>query len=433
MPPTRQSARPKTRAARRRSHVASTAVPVHPLDRAVASTAAPAPPIDPSERATAAKPTGTARRRWEADVMNRLDATEHLSREMHEMRSLLKSALPSLGSSGGQTRTPVTTTSSSQQGAVQSAPGDGRQAAAVAAAASDVLIQQGAVRSVSEVPVNQVFPPEACHAGPSVGMNAERGGGMLSAPWAIVSGIDDSILNLPGATQGRVSKFITKSLSLHGHVSEKLRIKVWSDEFVDLNSLLPEVSLVHQDMTLTIRPEGDSGCPAICVATKPKAEIRTFHVWSKAFDIFCSVYLLKPTNIMHAPQFLKYRHTIRSLCERGGNWRGYDESFRALRGVEGWAWDEIHSELWLHAAQPSIPKVATASKQPFLNKGQGSRTNGLCFTFNSSGQCPFNPCRFRHMCRWCGGGHPGVRCPTSKRKTGSQQQQPQQQRTGGRN
>ena len=159
----------------------STAAPVHPSDRAVASTAVPAPPNDPSERVTAAKPTGTARRRWEADVMNRLDATEHLSREMHEMRSLLESALPGLGSSGGQTRTPVTTTSSSQQGAVQSAPGDGRQAAAVAA--SDVLIQQGAVLSVSEVPVNQVFPREACHAGPSVGMNAERGGGMLSAPW----------------------------------------------------------------------------------------------------------------------------------------------------------------------------------------------------------------------------------------------------------
>ena len=66
------------------------------------------------------------------------------------------------------------------------------------------------------------------------------------------------------------------------------------------------MSLVHQGMTLTIRPKGDSGCPTVCVATKPNAEIRTFHVSSKAFDIFCSVYLLKPTNIMHAPQFLKY-------------------------------------------------------------------------------------------------------------------------------
>ena len=167
-------------------------------------------------------------------MINLLDATEHLH---HEMRSLLELALPCLGSPGGKSRTAVTTTSSSQQGVVPSAPGDGQQAAA--AATSDMPIQQGAVLSASEAPVNQMFQPEACHAiaGQSVVMNAEsggQGGGMLSAPWAIVSGIDYSILNLPGTTQGRVSKFITKSLSLHGHVSEKFRIKVWSDEFVDL-------------------------------------------------------------------------------------------------------------------------------------------------------------------------------------------------------
>ena len=114
--------------------------------------------------------------------MNRLDATEHLRRQMHEMRSLLESALPCLGSPGGQSRTPVTT-SSPQQAAIPSAPSDGQHA--------------------SEVPVNQVFQPEACHAiaGPSVVVNAEsggRGGGMLSAPLAMVSCIDESILNLPG-------------------------------------------------------------------------------------------------------------------------------------------------------------------------------------------------------------------------------------------
>ncbi len=63
------------------------------------------------------------------------------------------------------------------------APGDGQQAAAT----SGMPIQQGAVLSASEVPVNQGFQPEACHATarPSVVMTAEsgcrRGGGMLSA------------------------------------------------------------------------------------------------------------------------------------------------------------------------------------------------------------------------------------------------------------
>ena len=97
-------------------------------------------------------------------------------------------------------------------------------------------------------------------------MNAERGrrGGVLSAPWAVASGIDDAILNLPDVTQGRVSKFITKSLSIHAHVSEKLRNKVWSDEFVDLNSLLPEVSLVHQDVTWGVW----NPCHMRCVKTE---------------------------------------------------------------------------------------------------------------------------------------------------------------------
>ena len=223
------------------------------------------------------------------------------------MRCLLESALPGLVSGSS----PVTTTPSSQRGVMPSAPGDGQQTAK----SSDIPVQQGAVFSASEVPVNQ----EACHAiaGPYVVMNAESGrrGGMLSAPWAVASGIGEAILNLPVVTQGRVST--CKSLSIHVHVSEKLRNKVWSDEFVDLNSLLPEVSLVHQDMTLTIRPDGQSGVPAICVTSKPKAEIRTLYVRSKAFDIFCSVYLLKPTNTMHALQLLKYRHTIRNPSERG--------------------------------------------------------------------------------------------------------------------
>ena len=153
--------------------------------------------------------------------MNRLDATEHLRRQMHEMLSMLESALPCLGSPGGQSRTPVTT-SSPQQAAIPSAPSDGQHA--------------------SEVPVNQVFQPEACHAiaGPSVVVNAEsggRGGGMLSAPSAMVSCIDDSILNLPGTTQGRVSKCIATSPSLHGHVLDRVEPRLHRQEREEVSTV----------------------------------------------------------------------------------------------------------------------------------------------------------------------------------------------------
>ena len=39
--------------------------------------------------------------------------------------------------------------------------------------------------------------------------------------------------------QDRVSKFVLPTLFLHDHVPEKIRVKVWSGEFVDLHTLLP--------------------------------------------------------------------------------------------------------------------------------------------------------------------------------------------------
>ena len=89
------------------------------------------------------------------------------------------------------------------------------------------------------------------------------------------------------------------------------------------------------------------GEPTGCVTPRSKPEVRTFYMWSKAFDIvFSSVYLLEHGNLMDAPKVLQYRRVIQNLYERGGNWRGYDEEFRTLRSVEGWAWDHImHSQL----------------------------------------------------------------------------------------
>ena len=194
-----------------------------------------------------------------------------------------------------------------------------------------------------------------------------------------------SVLNLPGPTQARVSRLITNSLSIHSHVPQKTRLKIWSDEFVDMSSLLPEVSLVPKEMTLTVRPGGSDGGPSVCVTPKPKSESRTFYSWSKAFDIFCSVYLLKPGNTMQATKLFQYRHIIRNLMERGGDWRGYDESFRTMRAVEGWEWDEMHSQLWLMAAQQPIPKLAPQVRTPFLGRRQVCALPPLAATHITTG------------------------------------------------
>ena len=63
--------------------------------------------------------------------------------------------------------------------------------------------------------------------------------GMVDPPWLITNtlmvtstdpGIVDALNVLPGATKERVSNFVLPTLSLHEHVLEKTRAKVWSGE-----------------------------------------------------------------------------------------------------------------------------------------------------------------------------------------------------------
>ena len=56
---------------------------------------------------------------------------------------------------------------------------------------------------------------------------------------------------------------------------------------------------------------------------------------------------------------LKYMQPVGNLAQLGSNWRGYDQSFRAVRGMEDWPWDSVKYEMWLNAAHQPQPRVAT--------------------------------------------------------------------------
>ena len=313
---------------------------------------------DPARRLATAAATGVAHRRHLTNSQVRQDTTASLRKDLDEIRDLLRSVLP-----GAASATPVP------------------------------------VAGPSEPPLPPLDMPGAGSVAPPPWPTTLD----IELPMASSVGIVDTVLTLPGPTQARVSRLITNSLSLHSHVPQKTRLKIWFNDFVDIYSLLPEVSLVPQEMTLTVRPGGTDGGPSVCVSPKPKSDSHTFYAWSKDFDIFCSVYLLKPGNTVQATKLFQYRHIIRNLLERGGDWRGYDESFRTMRASEGWEWDEMHSQLWLMAAQRPIPKQAPRVRTPFLGRGAGSQVApNRCYTYNSRGSCPFNPCRYRHQCRFCG-------------------------------
>ena len=246
---------------------------------------AAAEPVVAATRLATATASVTARRRWEADIERRLDATEHLRREMREMKTLLQTLVSQPVVASTSQGAPVASTS--QQGAPPVALPSRQSAAPIAS---------------SSVTPGLAPPP------PWPTMD-----GLLGPADAPLPGIVDNIRVLPGDAPGRVASLVLPTLALHAHVSEKTRDRIWAGEFVDLYALLPESALDQPDYSLTIRPGGEGGNPAVCLMPKTKTSIRSFSQWSRAFQIYMSVLLVKPGNAMIAPQMLKYLHVIRKF------------------------------------------------------------------------------------------------------------------------
>ena len=119
-----------------------------------------------------------------------------------------------------------------------------------------------------------------------------------------------------------------------------------------------------------------------------------------------AVYLLRPQRQGEASALLKYLHTVRDLADRHGSWQTYDESFRSLRKSQGWGWETIPWELWMKAAQPMPRGSAASGGQSFRAPGKTQ----VCFKWNAGSQCAGANCRWAHLCKWCGGTHPGHKC-----------------------
>ena len=90
----------------------------------------------------------------------------------------------------------------------------------------------------------------------------------------------------------------------------------------------------------------EEGTSVICVGPKDRLTITSFPLWSRAIQMCMSIYLTQPVHYPEARAMLKYIQTIRDLTKQGNNWQqGYDESFRALKGLHSRGWDTVVSEL----------------------------------------------------------------------------------------
>lgn len=331
---------------------------------------ATAAPLLESEAAT------VARRRWEEAMEDRVQQSNNLLQQMHQMLT-------------EQRKDPIGLTSDDH----------------VVGECVTVSPQLTHVTALGQ-PVGNVALTES--ALPRVTASG------LATPWpssdGFETGVGGVLDRLPIGTQDRVRAFTSSAVSLHAHVSDKTRALVWAGEFVELATLLPQRKAVSQELALGLQGAED-GTSVVCIEPKAKPAITSFPLWSKAFQIYMSIYLSQPVHYHEAPPMLKYIQTIRDLSERGYNWQVYDESFRSFRVLHNWGWDTVESELWLQASRTVSMPFGGA---PFHGKGGARRpaqSSNPCFTYNKGLHCDSRKCRYQHKCKRCGAGHPVTQCP----------------------
>ena len=222
-------------------------------------------------------------------------------------------------------------------------------------------------------------------------------------------------------TPNQGGTFHSIAISLGSRVPDKIKHKIWADQYIDLG-LLSSLSTVEPtrysvSVCTDSLPDNGLGKLSLEAVHKPK-RIASFGQWASALNTFVAIYTVSfPAS---APAPMKYCEIVRDLANKQGNWRWYDEQFRFLRQSEpkSFPWDNVHWELWFQSLPISQSSARlTQANNPVKNRTAASTPfpKGFCWKFASGEFC--GGCKFKHNCHKCSGSHRASECTSSNFRT----------------
>lgn len=120
--------------------------------------------------------------------------------------------------------------------------------------------------------------------------------------------------------------FSNITFDLESEVSDRLKAKIWANEYTDFGSLL-EVAPEETKYRLSVPQDNDN--PSLSFEhVKPKLKNLTIDQFLTAFNVFVAVYAAKAPNSISS--MMKYCKVVRDITVKQGIWRYYDEQFRFL-------------------------------------------------------------------------------------------------------
>ena len=197
--------------------------------------------------------------------------------------------------------------------------------------------------------------------------------------------------------------FSSVTFDLESRVSDRVKAKIWANEYVDFASLL-YVAPEESKYRLSVTHSHDQ--PSLCLDQ-----------WVTAFNVFVAVYTIRVPNAISS--LMKYCEVVRDIASKQGNWRYFDEQFRFLRQSkpDRYPWDNVAWELWHQAMHSSLITSRQNSSYDFRARQPNQRPfqsfpRGVCWRFHSGQFC--RGCNFKHSCFKCGAVHPASQCNANR-------------------
>ena len=141
--------------------------------------------------------------------------------------------------------------------------------------------------------------------------------------------------------------FSKLALELGGSVKDKIKGKVWSNEYVDFGLLL-SVTPGPDRYSISINSSTPiSGAQLTLQPWKPPKKITHINQWISAFNTFVAIYVVRFPH--ETPKLMEYSEIVRDIAAKIEDWLFCDEQFRLLRqnASTKYPWDGVHWELWL--------------------------------------------------------------------------------------
>ncbi|XP_033730959.1 uncharacterized protein LOC117320477 [Pecten maximus] len=206
---------------------------------------------------------------------------------------------------------------------------------------------------------------------------------------------------------------LSAGIPLGAGISDRIRNKIWGEEYIDLKILLPNYT--EEPVAVNITAGSFNINPG-----KTQKEPLSIEQWTTCFNTFIAIYIVKSPE--EAANLLKYATTIQEMAANHGDvaWRQYDESFRRLRLAHRPPWQKPIDELYTKAANQKPFRGQPQQSGKRQQNGQRPFRPKVCFAYNRGMPCTSSPCKFKHLCQICFGNHTKTKCYKSKQSSSGQ-------------